>query len=1100
MEPAIQSSMGLAFSRTYTNLPPHTFVTISAVFWYFDVFNKLVNYPALLVALENGGQVESPFLDSKTDFTTEDGGIVGVNDLSRDHVGYGLKHRNSILKLTFINFGIIGSNIRSFGFRELHIHLSNYSDLMFPGTCHISEDVSSLQWLQCPCPIGQAQDPSGNCASCAVNCDFCFGTAPEECLACSAGTFWDGTKCNTCHLMCQTCAGTTSNDCLSCKYGFYNYGNNTCMESCESPFVVEKIGTDLLCNRPCDSSQFYWAKNETCSNKCDFPLLHAPDENGIEYCWNPCPNPYNYLYANGSCLSTCQSPLLPKLDREVKFCVNPCPETDYLYPNRSCMSACPSPLLSRSEPGAKYCWNPCLSTNYFLYNNGSCDATCPAPLISRSEPGFKYCYTPCGSVGEYIYDNRSCGTSCSSPLVSRTEPMIAQYCSNPCPYSSNYFLYPNGSCLAECNWPLLSRSEPGVRYCYSPCADSSAYIYPDGTCKDKCPYPLMTRSEPGFYYCFTPCKSDEYLYNDQSCYDYCDSPLIKRLEPGGVNYCNTPCHTMTDYVYQDGICHSVCEYPYKVVPNIGYKICSMNMDEIQTHQAYSLANTIDITNMMCGVGGLLTGFVIPEDPTSMLMWSLLKMLRSPRFMDVNFSVQLAKIFAKQNDNYLADGYMSSSSRRRVLTENNSDLGKFSFYNIPENFLGNYWQQLIVFGILISLILVSKLSSYFLTNSQYLKYAKNLNSALQWNIVLMFFCGTYGDLILYSALEFQTASFNNLGSIMGFLTCLLLVILAIYVSFKILYVINSIRKAKIKQDTGTLWPHNRVFFEIYKSDQAIQHIFLFIYLMRVTFFNVLLGYIFKSPLAQALLLNFMSFLMMIYLFSKTPIKDKICLAQHVLMESSLFAYNLCLLILVLMDLAGVQAESTRAFFGGVMVFFMMMAPLGTAVLIAYKLTLRTQVLYQQYKARKDALKLVGSGFKFKKVRARGKFVIGENHNESSHINSEALNPTESRQNNKGIVVTGNSDLSLNVLLRIFIELDESNLVIVPHNQNQDFVRETSRNYYISSRGRRFDGEGSSMNIHLESNMESSIVQIKTQKGPNLKRRKINIFKNDDYLPD
>jgi len=78
------------------------------------------------------------------------------------------------------------------------------------------------------------------------------------------------------------------------------------------------------------------------------------------------------------------------------------------------------------------------------------------------------------------------------------------------------------------------------------------------------------------------------------------------------------------------------------------------------------------------------------------------------------------------------------------------------------------------------------------------------------------------------------------------------------------------------------------------------------------------------------------------------------------------------------------------------------------------------------------------------------------------------------------------------------------VVIPQNQNRDFVREISRNYYIPASRilrNRLHGERSPINLHLESNnMESSIVEIKTQKGPNLKRRKVNVFRNDEYLPD
>ncbi len=41
----------------------------------------------------------------------------------------------------------------------------------------------------------------------------------------------------------------------------------------------------------------------------------------------------------------------------------------------------------------------------------------------------------------------------------------------------------------------------------------------------------------------------------------------------------------------------------------------------------------------------------------------------------------------------------------------------------------------------------------------------------------------------------------------------------------------------------------------------------------------------------------------------------------------------------------------------------------------------------------------------------------------------------------------------------------------------------------------------MSINFEKNLENLIVQIYSKKvQKNLKRRKVNVFKNDDYLPD
>ncbi len=264
------------FLRAYTNLPPHSFVSLHAIFWYFDNFWG-VSGPSIQLMINGvGGSIILPDLKQLTDFTTFDGGKLGEKDLARDHLKLGFKHNATTLKID-LSSSIMESSIeQSFGFRELHIHLSNSSGSNF--VCHISEDVGFLYDKQCPCSLNQAEDSSGNCVNCAANCYICSGPSAGECFACSAGAYWDGIQCNTCDISCQTCTGTTNKECPSCKYGFYNYGNNTCLTTCQAPFVVEQIGLEKYCKKKCTSSQFYWNYNNTCLNQCNSPLTIKSSE------------------------------------------------------------------------------------------------------------------------------------------------------------------------------------------------------------------------------------------------------------------------------------------------------------------------------------------------------------------------------------------------------------------------------------------------------------------------------------------------------------------------------------------------------------------------------------------------------------------------------------------------------------------------------------------------------------------------------------------------------------------------------------------------------------------------------------------------------
>jgi len=269
----------------------------------------------------------------------------------------------------------------------------------------------------------------------------------------------------------------------------------------------------------------------------------------------------------------------------------------------TCMATCVLSFVAEQRGVDLFCNPKCATSQFYFTLNQSCLDKCNPPLVRVTDGNnIKYCLNPCEGTNKYLYSNGTCYDSYRPPIIPRFDPGI-----------TNSFLYPNGPCLTSCNFPLLNRTEPEVRYCYTPCSDS---IYPNGTCENKCPFPLMSRVEPDFKYCFTPCSSTKYLYSDQSCHSSCDFPLVKRLESDGLKYCSTPCNE-DEYVYSDGTCRSECEYPHKVLSNPSYKVCSMNIDEIQTQQAHSSARGTDMAKTICGMGGLLTGFLTPGDPTSM---------------------------------------------------------------------------------------------------------------------------------------------------------------------------------------------------------------------------------------------------------------------------------------------------------------------------------------------------------------------------------------------------------------------------------------------------------------------------------------------------
>ena len=613
--PGAGSAAGEYFKRTYTGINSHTYVAFTFKLWYFDDW-KGVDDEAALIWYIDSTQMTGPKINYYNDFWSYEGGLntesMGsqAEDCGFVHIKAGTAHTGSTMTFKITGRLTDEQANERFGFRELSFIFSSISD---PGltTCHLSDELALhdgfvMYYDRCQCDMNQIE--SSTCSSCPARWKYCWSSS--VCLQCDDGLYWSGTDC--CHQYCKTCTGTTSDVCPTCHSDYYNYGNNTCKTTCPSPFKVQTVGDQQMCNKPCDSGKFYFAANDTCLASCPSPLASSTDMvNGIKYCYNPCSSETLFLYKNGSCFGTCPVPLVSRSEPNVLYCFNPCsnPANQYLYINRSCLTTCPLPLLSRTEPDVKYCYDPCSATEQFLYTdstcmnncqsplafrnepdvqycfnpclnpstdhlftNVSCLPSCPAPLASRQDPGVKYCYNPCPiPAHQYLYLNGTCLPTCHSPLSIRLEPGV-QFCENPCPSPSTEYLYANGTCSEDCYTPLVMKTESDVMYCMNPCGTDTVYLHMNGSCLQDCVSPLIERSEPGTKYCFTPCSGTQYLFTNETCVDDCLPPLASKTE-SGIAYCYNPCASDTLFLYPNGSCHETCPYPLANRSEPGVKFC-----------------------------------------------------------------------------------------------------------------------------------------------------------------------------------------------------------------------------------------------------------------------------------------------------------------------------------------------------------------------------------------------------------------------------------------------------------------------------------------------------------------------------------------------
>lgn len=549
------------FYRTYSNLPKHYGVQITALFWLIDEWRWPTPGDTFWITADTSSWPSSGWNYSV--FSSNLCGNPSIPDIGALHFAVARSHTANTITVK-INSGLYSSsNVKSFGFRELNITFTN--DSTPTSYCQIASIPIPVNYNvdPCVCPYqNQYYDPpnSGKCLPCDPSCRTCKGGGDTNCTGCYTGKYLISGKC-TCHTSCLTCNGASENNCLTCYPGdTYMVKNNTCATECSFPLIVTSNGVQKFCQSPCPLSQFV-LMNGSCLSSCVSPLKTTLFANVINFCTNPCKDD-EYLFWNQTCLPNCSFPLVNRTDIG-KQCIFPCSGSTYVLKfDGTCISysSCSSPFIIRSIAGKYYCNKPCLESYYYHYN-GTCIPTCPFPLQITDTSGYLRCIFPCGTV---LWFNGTCSTTggCVYPFKLIYDGASGKYfCNNPCQPSQ--YLFANQSCSNRCDFPLFSANESNTLRCYSPCGDTQ-YLFMNGSCTVSCGAPFTVKNYgTGNKYCLNTCKISQYLYWNSSCRDTCPFPF-KIVNASVAVICNNPCGSATNQrLWFNGSCTTSCPSPFK---------------------------------------------------------------------------------------------------------------------------------------------------------------------------------------------------------------------------------------------------------------------------------------------------------------------------------------------------------------------------------------------------------------------------------------------------------------------------------------------------------------------------------------------------------
>jgi len=552
-----------------------------------------------------------------------------------------------------------------------------------------------------------------------------------------------------------------------------------------------------------------------------------------------------------------------------------------------------------SSPPTGSC--PCTTyQNYWDTGTQSCKS-CHSSCALCSGPTEYDCYKCIG--GYALYDGKC--SPCAANCFDCFGPNANQC--NSC--SNSMYIFPDNTCSSAC--PAERQSNSGQLYCKSSCS-ASQYMLANQTCIDSCDSPMVKKSSIIGNLCLNPCDdSDLFIYYDGTCSSTCDTPLVPTITSLS-KACNPPCPRLQDYYYKDtGKCKSTCDFGYEVqkVSPVLYCVSLFNQtfSPADIASAQQVASTITAGGQATGTAMKAMSSVNSGSPSFAFLVGLSQMVQFIKYIDITYppKVQLLLLAQGSNPMSLSFGINMPNSLEKKFT-NYTLPAVFERYKVGSNFLVNYWNSLISLSLIILGVGLLMLTASCTKKYKTINFiSSKLLSIFKWDLLLMLFCSSIGDLTFYSYLDFQSNKFESAASVISFLFALgfnVCFVLLLIKTLKIAYYSHK-NKNKISSESVTSNPildlDSFQFLYIDFHNQSFSQLaFMFYFLCRVYLFNIIIATLTIFPLMQCLLITGLTILMLLYLIIKRPMKKKWDLIYLIINELIILIIDISVLMIAM----------------------------------------------------------------------------------------------------------------------------------------------------------------------------------------------------------
>jgi len=308
---------------------------------------------------------------------------------------------------------------------------------------------------------------------------------------------------------------------------------------------------------------------------------------------------------------------------------------------------------------------------------------------------------------------------------------------------------------------------------------------------------------------------------------------------------------------------------------------------------------------------------------------------------------------------------------------------FEKYEVPSSFLVSFWENLgILFFVTVFWLLVKGIENSNALPTRFISIIRKARVMLQ-NFLISALYGVYGDLILFSLIEYRTFKFGWDLSLLSFIISIIL-LFSMFVSFyyqiKILLDYQKIKhqESQLEQFKKT-HEGSQVLFRDFKDYSLAPQLFFFFITGRDLVFNFLLATMFEYPLAQTLIITILDCLMIVYLFWKKPFESTFDFVQQIFFEFVGLGVNFSVFINAILDAGKYQTLQARNNVGKLIIIFNLIFNFVTAIFMLY---LIVQMLTEFYKEQKEKPAKKSQAFKLQNRLDSSQATLKKNNSRNS----------------------------------------------------------------------------------------------------------------------